>query len=336
MGRIQIDNCMIHGDLWRRALLHKDRGLPSEFYLVIQMEDKVRTGKSLGFIGIVDYQNLSSIWPHEDTMEAVVEKKKMEFLKEGNIEKPILVIYPRHALIYHHLQRGLEEGGLVYCDDTESCQTQLFLPHNPSWQNDLETLMQEIDHGVIADGHHRMDAFKSMCVSQPDMDIGLPVVWMDFDQITVYSFYRNLDISHELAEEFWFYLLSLADVVEGVERWKAGIFYCQYNSVDYLMRWKSHENNPSSQGYRDILFFQNTLLDGWNKEYSLYYNNPFFNKTGSNSYSESAKDTIFVFQFYPISPQELFRAVKEDIVLPPKSTYFLPRISKNMIRCNLS
>lgn len=332
VGRIHTADCIIHSDLWLQIKDQSDGLYPTGYFLVLKIVDEDNGFKSLGFISSIDRPNLSSIWPHEKTMMDVVEKKKSEFLFENLIEKPVLVIYPVHRLLYDFLQQGVNTGDVVFIEDIKGCQTKIYLPRDPSWHFNLETLIQEVDHGVVADGHHRLDAFKAYSEIKVESNTSLPVVWMDTDQISIYSFYRNVAVPHYLGQEFWEYLMSLADPVDTDEIWQKGRFYCFYQSQRYLMQWTSaNAEEKEVLTYRDLLQFEAGLLEGWNKEYLLTYNSPFVHDEQLKKSRELPNYSVFVFQFYPISPDDLLYAVGQGIVLPPKSTWITPRISNKMM-----
>ncbi len=321
---------------------------PAVFLYQIQSPGRIYTG----VLACADIQNylLGNIKKHEHTIRAEEEKQIRITLERQAAVKPVLLTYPENDLIDRWIMHYTAHHP-VFLEIDFPAEEQIHRLWAVQENNKLEQLQQlfaeEVPHAYIADGHHRMSAMELICrqtgspqIRQTYRDV--LCAFLPSGQLDILEFNRLIALP-----ESW----SVAAFLEKAGNWvdlapisvaakpkqKHDMTLCTAQGW-YHVRWKNValQELASEPVILDTMLLNKILLgkilgitDVRNDRRVEYVDAPkgleaIQNKVDTNP------DQVGVC-LYPVAFDDLMNLVEAGGTMPPKSTWFEPRMKNGLI-----
>ena len=318
----------------------------SYYIYELTMDGRVQTGL-VALASIDDYQN-SVIKKHENT-RADKEADRIHHVDTCNAQTgPIFLAYRANAVI-RDIVASTKEGEALYDFTSEDgIRHRVFLVSDKNDINKIKTTFNNIDSIYIADGHHRAASAVKVGLKRraehPDYDgteefnFFLSVLFPD-EELYIMDYNRVLkDLNGLSSDEFKTAIEKIVDISEPKDKAfypeKKGEFTMYIDGKWHLCTIKDeYKSNDPVKGL-DVSLLQELILNP-----VLGIDDP---KTsaridfvgGIRGLSELERrceaDCVLAFAMYPTSIQELFDVADANLLMPPKSTWFEPKLRSGL------
>lgn len=334
--------------LWERVengdFIRDDK--PCYYIYELTMNGRTQTG-IVACASIDDYQN-NVIKKHENTRE----EKEIDRIRHVDVcsaqTGPIFLAY-RADMFIDEVVRNVKKGEPEYDFTSEDgIRHRVFVIDN-EYVSFLETAFSRISDIYIADGHHRCASAVKVGMKRreehPDytgeeeFNYFLSVLFPD-DELYIMDYNRVVkDLNGYSAEEFYNEAAKRFDVTDITEEEdkhpkEKGSFamYLEGHWYSCKIRKEDIPNDPVES--LDVSLLQNLLLNP-----VLGITNP---KTDSRIdfvggirgldelVRRCNKDCAVAFAMYPTSIRELFDVADAGLLMPPKSTWFEPKLRSGL------
>lgn len=307
----------------------------------------------LGIIACVDIQDFEKgkILKHEQTLAEKEQKMMNLMLQRRAMIKPVLLTYPRQEDLYDILkhtsqhQKPIHE---VYFENSGERHRIWAISEEKTVKQIERIFSAQIPVSYIADGHHRCSttlyihkSFKKKKRKELAFD-RLLSVFFDFEELSILDYNRIVDAFEDISPvEFMARLSAFFDIqvlsVAAKPAQKHEITLC-IGKEWYSLRWK--------QAVLDAEEKTPALLDAdlLNKHVFQTILGVKDVRTDSRiDYVEGAKDLDYFqhkvqkkpstagFCLYPVALEEVCHIAEAGKSMPPKSTWFEPRIKNGML-----
>ena len=318
----------------------------SYYIYELTMDGRVQTGL-VALASIDDYQN-SVIKKHENT-RADKEADRIHHVDTCNAQTgPIFLAYRANAVI-RDIVASTKEGEALYDFTSEDgIRHRVFLVSDKNDIDKIKTTFNNIDSIYIADGHHRAASAVKVGLKRraehPDYDgteefnFFLSVLFPD-EELYIMDYNRVLkDLNGLSSDEFKTAIEKIVDISEPKDKAfypeKKGEFTMYIDGKWHLCTIKDeYKSNDPVKGL-DVSLLQELILNP-----VLGIDDP---KTsaridfvgGIRGLSELERrceaDCVLAFAMYPTSIQELFDVADANLLMPPKSTWFEPKLRSGL------
>lgn len=306
-------------------------------------------GTHLGFVAQTDLQEFinKNIKPHEKTLKPKEKVSKDLLLNRGAMVKPVLICHLPNkdlsALLKHH--RDHHSPALTVKLSENDTVHRVWPIHDKSTIKQLQHLAGFVDHAYIADGHHRSKVLQQLNKSSKRHKLYLGRVcsaYFDFDDVQILDYNRMVEIKRNISlSEFMQELEKKFIVKREKQAFKAkGKHDLSMLLSDqwYQLSWKP-EILKKYQKHGVILDHQVFDHEVLNK--ILHIKNVKTDKSityfsGEESLQEiekklSGKPRTAAFFIHPVEIEQMVQLTEEGKTLPPKSTYFVPRLCNGIV-----
>ena len=312
-------------------------------------------GKSRRFTGLIACADIKAyldgqIVKHEETLE-LKEKMTIELLLERHaMIKPVLVMYREHPDIAAAIARAMQTDPFFSVPFESEDETHDFYKiSDPHEIDKLRSIFDEhVPKAYIADGHHRCATNAKLYQTVTDSEhhpLGLNdllTVFLPMDELVVHDYNRVIEVLHEISPTLFLARVSaLCDIEHMVVPAKPKVKHEITLYLDhewYRLRWKPHVLDK----YREELVMldgailnQEVLNDILNIEDVRNDNRLNYVQGISGIEGVMAKTQKSAFRIgfciYPVSVEELVAVADAGDTLPPKSTWFEPRVKNGLI-----
>ncbi len=312
------------------------------FYLYeISYENQSFTG-IVGAIAMKDYQQ-KIIKKHENTLSYRVNVFK-DFLSHAKINtEPALITYPDSANINTWVQLKKQQDPNYFFSTTDHQQHKIWTLETVSDLEWIQNNFEQIKSLYIADGHHRLASAEAYYKEHPNDEQAKSFMafLLPESQLKIYSFYRLVKFfPFKSVNEF----LTLVAEHYVIKKTSSSLIYPQdkfefvvyLKQKYYLIKYKkllADEDFSSKQ--LDCYILHETILQNFfgitdlrNDERIGYY-------PAQLSFLDIKKkvdddDYKIAFMTYPTSIDEIKNIANLDEVMPPKSTYILPKFRSGL------
>jgi len=306
----------------------------------------------LGLVACVDINEYldGNIKKHENTLAATEQRQMYLMMNRKAIVKPVLLIYPKVKKLMQLLKDYIEEYDSFYTIHFES-ENQKHILWEVSDGNIIEKIQQifekKIPETYIADGHHRCAStallysrIKKKKKANPYGN--LLTAFFQVDQLEIYDYNRIIDALDEVSlTQFVAKLSKLFDIeflekpAKPTRKHEITMFL---NKEWFLLKWKpevlkEYKNQKilldasmlDEKVLKNILGIKNVKTDTRIKYVS--------GTEGVNAVrTKTAKsETRVGFCLYPAQMSDLLTTADEGGVMPPKSTWFEPRMKNGLV-----
>lgn len=307
--------------------------------------------KSFTYTGVIatiaasDYRN-GNIRIHEQTLSRKEEKLK-EYLKVVGINaEPVMFTYPHCNEIDSLVERLT--GEIPYADfEMDGKRHQLWCVQDSEDVNSISQSFKSVNHVYVADGHHRS---ASSVLLAEELSAGLPnprhKTWMNFmgvffpdNNLQLFEFNRLLKDLNGLSRDSIFDGLKKIFYVDEVQAetfkpQERQMFSMYFQDKWYCLKFRESMNISENQLDADLL--------------NQYILAPLFGITdlrmdpridflpGIEGPEEmkrrvdSGRNAI-AFGLYPVSFHQFFRFSDEGKIMPPKTTWFEPKLLNALV-----
>jgi uncharacterized protein (DUF1015 family) len=316
---------------------------------IYQIEARGR--KHTGIIGLNEIADFTEghIKKHEKTLSEKEQQQMQLFLKWDAVLKPVLLAYKPVPEIQEWLKAFIKKHKPLYATTFEKDgQTHRMWAITDG--NEVKYLQnifeQQVKRCYIADGHHRTTTVallnERLSEKRNDFDFAhLFSAWFSSDELQILDFNRVIDALEDISISR--FIISLAEV-------------CDLKVLDEPTKPKrKHEMTMCLEGEWYQLSWRKEVLAKYKKQITLdaellnelIISNILDIKDVRNdtriAYVEGAKGTAGMikeagknkskvgFMLYPVTFEDMMQMADKDLSLPPKSTYFEPRIKSAML-----
>lgn len=308
--------------------------------------------RHLGFFGCIATTDFDDglILKHENTLAANEQKMMQLILHRKAMVKPVLLTYPKKDEVHSMLEQLIKDRKPFLELDFKEEKS-----HHRVWQisegEAIQFLHDQFEKNIpvlyVADGHHRCSTLSMLNRSKKKKDKNLHfdhtfAAFFSFDQLQIHEYNRSVDILDSISATRLMAQLSRychIHTVKGPFRpKKIHQFGMLINNEWYHLEWKKRafKKFPKDKVITDAQMLNTLILeeimgiaDVRNDERIKYVEGikeleGLLQKTLKN-------DTRIGFSLYPI-PMQDFKAVADaGDVLPPKSTWFEPRMKNGIL-----
>ena len=315
-------------------------------FVLYNIEGKALSSKGLICLtNIQDYRD-GNILRHEKTLE----EKELEQIKlisvRKSMVKPVLLAYPSHEVFDDYLETLKTDNNLVqhfHFDDKDEKHTFWTVSDPKSIEHITTFFENELKRVYIADGHHRLSTF-SRYGNESGSEIGDYVlsVYIPFSGLQIHPFNRIINLSENWDWDLMMKKLKGYCFVEKIKKPFSPKFKFNFlmtsGSNIYSCVWKpslleKYKDEPlvldtaliNAVLFKDLFEMKDVRTDdrikyvegykGWEGFYKS------FKKAGNN----------VGFYLYPIDFEDFQKVSDLGLTLPPKSTWFEPRIRNGLV-----
>lgn len=344
-------------DLYSDAVYHKasenfssflERGFlieerePALYVYRLVMDGREQIGIA-GCCAVDEYDD-GRIKKHEHTRKVKEDDRVRHMLTLRAHAGPVLLTFRATDETGRLLREETEHAPLYDFTDTEGVRHTIW---KCARSEELEKAFREVPALYIADGHHRAAGAgrvrKEMIQTDPtagkdaECNYFLTVTFPS-DQMAIYPYNKYVsDLGGLSTEDFLKTVEEAFHLKKTQRREPAGKgFFCMYiDGVWYELKEKtpSHEGDPVAA--LDLSKFQEKILEpilGITDQRK----NPRIDFTGGPGSPEKLQKRVdaqggAAFTFYPVSVDELLAVADADMVMPPKSTWFAPKLRSGLL-----
>ncbi len=324
--------------------------MPQEGLYIQQIETQHR--KFLGLIACVDIQDYLSgfVKRHENTIASSEQEQMRQMLLRNAQTKPVMLTYRNNLDINSLLQNFIENNAPfmeVLFEETSERHTVWEIKDGQEIKQLQELFLEKVPITYIADGHHRTSTtarmFKRFGPERPDN----PYRWLmcalyPASGLEIHDFNRIISGLTDLSPTVFMAKLSRIFEIELLERAaKPQQKFELTMLLDhewYRLHWRQKvldrfKKDPilldvnllNQKVLKNILGIQNVRTDQRIK----YVQGP----KGLDEVREKTlkNDERLAFCLFPVSMEDFLAVSEADGVLPPKSTWFEPRIRSGLL-----
>lgn len=299
--------------------------------------------ESLGIVALTDVEEFirNNIKKHENTLSKQ-EAIQKNLLQERNAAiKPILLTFKAQKNYLPQLEFIRQNSEIIIQTTHQNIQHTLYhvssFPLKALLSNYFE---KKIRIAYIADGHHRACSTAEFLKENAILNTGILTAYFDFSQLRIGAFHRLITgVDEKTADNFLKELAALTTISEiNLARLpqRKGEIVMIFKDKFYVLHWKKSVLKQRSSGQvildshllsdfilKPILGIKNLKTDARLKYIE-----------GDNSLEEIIKQCLtnsVLFLMYPISFGNFKTVADSDGILPPKSTFFEPRLINGLI-----
>lgn len=286
---------------------------------------------------------------HENT---ILSREKMLIQlteKRKALIKPVLLTYRDNPQINELLNKISSEKEPIYSVYlNESGETHsLIQVTQPDDILQISKLFEElIPNAYIADGHHRSATLTEMLDKKyggsgdEDNIPGILCGYFPFSELKIYDFSRIVDFSIKMTTAQFiatiFEFFNVEKMVQPEKPTQKHQLTLFLNQQYYRLEWKSPYLNSESTDdlLLDVSLFNKYILDELVDVNELRSGNALRFIGGEYTLPQllnSASEGLAVFNFFPVNIEDIVTTSDAGKTLPPKSTWFEPRMKNGLI-----
>lgn len=322
--------------------------LPEEALFIYQIQSI--TGSHLGLVALNEVEDFlaGKVKKHEETLSER-EKQQMEmFFHWGAILKPVLLTYPVVPAIRSAMHGFVQHRKPLFTAKFKQGRVhhRIWAVTEPAAIEELQMLFaKHVKSTYIADGHHRTSTvalLHSQAELHPDYNFDhLFCAFFATDQLDILDYNRVAEIPANISStQFIAYISKLFNLeylaVARRPTDKHEIVMC-YRKEWYSLRWRPEilEGLDEENVLLDAALLNNLVLgdllqihDVRTDERVTYVDG----SKGMKGVQKAAKNRHKVgFALYPVHFEDMMFLADAGEILPPKSTYFEPRLKSGIL-----
>ncbi|MBM7559112.1 DUF1015 domain-containing protein [Marinitoga litoralis] len=265
---------------------------------------------------------------------------------------PVFLTFKSKESIKELINKGIDEAEKIYdFVDEKEVHHELWVLTNEELIKELENAFKEVEALYIADGHHRAAAasrVKEILKSKNPLHTGneeynfFMAVVFPHDELKILDYNRVVKDLNGLTEEEFMNKVSeyfeISEAPESPYKPKARHEFGMYiNKKWYSLRAKENivdESDPVKQ--LDVYILQNYLLDpilgieNPRKDPRIHFLGGIRGVKALEEWIDG-KNWKVAFSMYPTSIEELMDVADADKTMPPKSTWFEPKLRSGLL-----
>jgi uncharacterized protein (DUF1015 family) len=328
-------------DFVKNQVLFTDEA-PSYYIYTLVMAGRSQTG--IVALSSVEEYNTNLVKKHEFTRPEKEQDRINHMLTIGAQTGNVFLAYNDVATINNFVEAYKNANAPEY-DFTanDGIQHTIWCVANSQQVSELEQLfLQEVPHTYIADGHHRAASAAKVNNHLPNNEQTKYFLTTLFpaSQLAILDYNRVIKDTNGLSEnelvaalENNFIITPAATAVKPTQLHQMGMYI---NKNWYSLQAKEGTYTNDEIGVLDVTILQNLILT------------PLFNiidqrtdkridfvggirGIGALEQRVDSGDMAVAFSLYPVSIQQLFNIADKNEVMPPKSTWFEPKLRDGLL-----
>ena len=320
------------------------------FIYQYQGQDRTYTGLIAG-TDTSDYIK-GSVVKHEGTLVAKEKKQRKLALERRAMIKPILLTYPKTDRIDVLLKTYIKEIEPVFNIEFREAQHTFWKIGSTEWINKFTTAFAEdVPKAYIADGHHRAATVAKMHEeTQNPCFSNIFSIYVSFEEVEVSNWNRiihglnGLSPLGVIAEFSKFF--DIERIPQALQPTEVRTLAMYLNKEWFKLNWRpwviEKYNNKSIEQRFDISIFNTEIGQGILGIGDVRSDERIENvesrkglKKVEQIINNTKEKNAIGFIFSPIALEDMISVTNAGKVMPPKSTYMLPRMANGMLICPL-
>ncbi|MBT8190104.1 MAG: DUF1015 domain-containing protein [Saprospiraceae bacterium] len=326
---------------------------PQEKEGIYVYQIKTRKRKHTGFICCTDVDDLRNkkIRPHESTLAAKEQAMMHLFMQRHALVKPVLLGYRPTNGIEKVLKTAIHDRKPIVKVVFSSEEHMLWSITDNETISSIITQAQKIKRSYICDGHHRSS---TVLLLNSSKDLGedskkydeLLTAYFPFNELEISDYNRIVNISSIMPASRFMAKLSKYFRIKRIKKGRKPekkhevSFYIE--GYWYRMRWKKTylEQNIKSPVLLDSALINHYIFEKILKIKNIRTNTRITYFSGEEPISkierhaDDRKCGIGIC-IYPVAVSELTTTADNGFTLPPKSTWFVPRLKSGIVAKDL-
>lgn len=323
---------------------------PSEGIYLYQIVGKKRS--HYGIVAAVAIEDLlnDKILPHEKTLAAKEQEQLQLTLQRKAFIKPILVGFKPFKSFKDFAETRIKTKPDIEQELKSKKETHRFWKINSGEELELMSKMfkKKVEKSYIADGHHRCSvarilwyqAHKKMVPFKMESILS---VMMPFDQLVINDFNRVIDLGPQIRPTHFMALMSeffkikiLKSKTKPKQKFTMTMFI---DEQWYLITWKKSILNKYKKKHKVLLdyYLINEVIlkkilgiEDITNHVGVKYVPGVEKFKGIKKEANTMVNPVGI-MLYPMTDKEICYYADNEKVLPPKSSYFEPRVINGMI-----
>ncbi len=330
------------GKIYQRFQLFRNKqyfvqDINPTYYIYKQKHKEFEFNGIIGAVSVNDYLN-ANIKVHEQTLKSREEKLK-EYLKYCKINaEPVLIFYEKNNDIKNIIQQiQVQEAEIKI--EIDGVIHSLWKTTDHKINHTIQEHFSKIRYMYIGDGHHRSSSSTLLAkeftnIHHPDsINYFLGALFSE-EELKIFSFHRVLKNIH-IPENFIEQLseaLYLKEINNSTYSLSRGLFGMYWNGKKYILEPRLKSNNVLDVEilYQIIfkrIFFIEDIRNNQNIQYFPGYNYD----TSDIEKLIDTKEYQIAFFTYPVSVEDIKNTALNNQIMPPKSTYVLPKLLNGLV-----
>ena len=321
---------------------------PALFFYQIKSSSRTYTGL-MCCTNLSEYEK-GNILKHEKTLAAKEQKMIQLLVQRKALVKPVLLVYEKikaiNKLIINHIQQNPPFYSTYFEQDKQE---------HTLWKITDKTIVEKVqklfDKKVkstyIADGHHRTTTMALLNERLKNKEVSgnyehLMVVLFGSDQLDLLEFNRVVDgLNETTSTSFMAKISKLCEIElldEPTKPQKKHQITLFINREWYRLTWKKSvlKEFTDQKIILDVHLLNEKVLKGILNIKDVRFDQRIDYISGTKGLRGLEKATItnknrIGFYLYPVQIEELMALADKHQLLPPKSTYFEPRIKNGLL-----
>lgn len=320
--------------------------LEEECFILYRITSSIQVSDGLICLTSINDYDDGNILRHEKTLE----EKELDQIKLYSIRKamvkPVLLTYPQHEWFDDYLDTLKTDANLfqrVTLKDKQEVHEFWKISAVKDILSITHFFLTDLKRVYVADGHHRLSTF-SKFKADPNIMVGpdLMTIYMPFNSLRIYAFNRIVQLDAK-----WDFDKTLAELqefcfIEKIKRallpkFKYNFLYVtdkeMYSCVwrpSLLDKYKEEPMLLDSALINAVLFKKLFKVRDVRTDQRITYVE---GNKGWDGFKKTMKKNPYQigFYLYPVDFEDFKKVSELSLTLPPKSTWFEPRIRNGLI-----
>lgn len=306
-----------------------------------------------GIVACTDIEDFNNgrVLKHENTIAPKEQKMMNLMLQNKAMVKPILLAYDKVSAIDSIIEKTIAKSAPfleVSFEETNEMH-KIWQISSPKMLKQLkDAFKNNVPKSYIADGHHRAKTCQLLNETNNKNEVidtklsNVLTIYFSWDQLTIYDFNRCVDAFQNYSPIKFMAELSKYCKIKSIKRAKKPIKKHQF-TMNLLGEWYSLKWKKTllEKHKKDTVLFDTHLLSEYvfkkilgiekiKEDPRIKYIEGTIDATGMGSIIAENQNRVG-FCMFPIEALDVKKISDNDKTLPPKSTWFEPRIKNGIL-----
>ncbi len=322
---------------------------PSEAFYVYQIKSEKYS--HTGIVATVDIQDLidNNVLPHEKTLSAKEQEQLQLTLERKAIIKPVLLAFKSFKAFRNFVKTKTESPADIEQKLNKNKEVHKFwkVSDGADVQLIMKMFKNKVSKSYIADGHHRCSVSQIIYNQAAKKAIPLGIksllsVLMPFEEMDIYDYNRVVEVGNTLKPfELMARLSDLFKITQLESQQKPKEKHSISMMIEdrwFMLHWRKSVLNEfkNEKIILDYQLLNEMVLKRILKIKDVREHPGITYVPGPDKFKGIKKamknlENGVAFMLFPLKPNELCYYADKGKTLPPKSTYFHPRVINGMI-----
>lgn len=320
----------------------------SMFVYRIKSKSNVYHGIIAG-LDIQDYLN-GKIKKHENTLTDQEDNMVKLFLERQGIIKPVLIAYDEQIKIKELMVQcflGVKPKFKINFKKDKQIHEFYEVVDKSMIKQFQKEFRSKVKKAYIADGHHRMAAVTKYLLHHPELKkkviSHIMCAFFDFNELSVNPYNRIIHALDLVSKEALLFFLQKYALISPIKKLRKSNskfeLILKTGSEIFAIHWTAEVIQYYKQKngialdldiFNDLVLHELLKIEDIRSSKRIFYIEGIKSLKAVSLAVEENPDYIGVL-FYPVLQKDFLKVADEHMVLPPKSTWFEPRIRNGII-----